>query len=240
MRLRFFAILLAALLQPIFTFAQDISFLVVDIQDVYIQSAVGKKIADERNQAIDALSKSGQEISAALEAEEDALVEQRENMTADEFRPLAADFETRVNEQRDNQRVQLDVIETRAQLRTERYLQGVIVKVISDIRKNNNAQMVLSTQVVVDYDPALDITQLVIDQLDRLYEVRGDEIDAIVFSDDNVDPSANAASTDISAIEREGEGEAGLEVLASPANMDSGIISDSEQETEKGTGDGDN
>ena len=100
-----FAVALFGLLHPLPVDAQSEanlgqSIAVIDPTRLFEQSDFGQSILKEFQERSEALSLENTAITRSFTAEEADLVEQRKLLPAEEFRPLAEDFDTRVKKSR--------------------------------------------------------------------------------------------------------------------------------------------
>ncbi|MBE2277377.1 MAG: OmpH family outer membrane protein [Rhodobacteraceae bacterium] len=137
-------------------------------QDRFFAESAYGKAADAAYQAENAaLLAENRRIEAQLEAEERELTERRKTMAPADFAPLAAEFDTRVEEIRGAQDAKSRSIGQRHDDRRRRFFEAA-VPVLAQLLSDEGAVAILSNQAVVLSLSAFDITDEAILRVDSL------------------------------------------------------------------------
>lgn len=143
--------------------------LTIDAERLLADSAFGRALTAELEQAARVLAEENRRIEADLLAEERALTERREGMPPEEFRPLAEAFDEKVQrlraEQDDKERALADLREDGRQ----RFFQQA-VPILSEIVREQGALVLLDRRDVFLSADSIDITDMAIDRIDATVE----------------------------------------------------------------------
>jgi len=160
---------------PVF---QAANILIVSQEELFANSALGKDILQLEQSERDALIEDGRETGAAFEAEEQQLTELRDTLPADEFKTLAAEFDTKVvsarAEQEANDANLIANIEAR-----RRSFYGVIAPILAQVMQRYNATVIIDRRSALLFDRNLDITREAIEFLDKAYSENPDMINQL-------------------------------------------------------------
>jgi Skp family chaperone for outer membrane proteins len=141
--------------------------LIFDAERLFADSALGRALDAEVEEATRRLSEENRRIEAELLAEERALTERRAELAPEDFRPLAQAFDEKVQRFRAEQDEKERAL---AELREEgrqRFLQ-LAVPVLSDILRERGALVLLDRRDVFLSADAIDITDAAIARLDAV------------------------------------------------------------------------
>lgn len=134
---------------------------VIDTERLLMETEYGKRLQREIQEARDRLIARNERIASELEAEEQALTEQRPDMPPDEFRDMADAFDTKVtrlrNEAEGNSQ-QLERRRDRAPLQFMRVAQPVLAELLDEAE----AVVMLDRRSVLLHDNVADVTDLAI------------------------------------------------------------------------------
>ncbi len=133
----------------------------------FTESAYGKAVDAAYKAENAALLAENRRIEAQLEAEERELTERRKTMTPADFAPLAAEFDTRVEEIRRAQDAKSRSIGQRHDERRRRFFEAA-APVLAQLLSDEGAVAILSNQAVVLSLSAVDITDEAILRVDSV------------------------------------------------------------------------
>jgi len=161
------------LLAPAFASAQPLSFgqvegpaVVTLSQDrLFSESLFGQRVQAEIEAATNALARENREIEAALLEEELQLTRLRADMSAEEFRPLGDEFDTRVEAIRAEQSERLRRLTLQADAARRFFIQTTTPVLIALLR-DRGAAAVLDSRAVIYAVEGTDITDLVLERID--------------------------------------------------------------------------
>ncbi|MCP4825623.1 MAG: OmpH family outer membrane protein, partial [Shimia sp.] len=105
-------------------------------------------------------------IQAELTAEEKALTEKRSDMEADAFRAVAEAFDARVVQIRTEQDAKAANLEQRRQRQQEAFIR-VASPILTTLMRDAGASVILERRQVLLRDPAVDITSLAIERINK-------------------------------------------------------------------------
>ena len=157
---------------PLFSQQKNIktAVLVIDSINVFEKSQLGNDVLVSFQKAAVALKKQADFNVKKFEDEELELTKKREIITKKEFNQLAEDFDKRVQ----NTRNLYDLKDSQLRGNLESWKKKFIElsgRVIQPIMENYSAYIVLdSSQIDLFFDNRIDITELVILELDSLYK----------------------------------------------------------------------
>lgn len=124
-----------------------------------------------------ALIEEGSTKSEVFIAEELALTSQRDTLSAEEFRALADDFDTRVEAYRTESALNDRALLLRAEARRRLFFQ-INVPILGAILRKYRSAAILDHRSLLLFDTSLDITQEAIEQLDIAFEENPNLLDA--------------------------------------------------------------
>lgn len=168
--LRFFLLLLSVLAAAP-AIGQEVpkgDVLTIDSDRLFLESALGQSIQAQLDADGEALLAENQKLDRELTAEEAELAQKRPTMPADEFRLLADAFNKKVENIRTAQDAKQQEIGQRFEADRQRFF-NVILPVLSQIVEERNGLVVLERRQVFLSAEEIDITDEVIDRVDRLF-----------------------------------------------------------------------
>lgn len=139
--------------------------LVIDSDQLYINSDYGKRIREEIEAENAKIIDENQRIASELEAEELALTEQRPTLDAAEFRDLADAFDEKVQIIRREQEVKARLI-VRKQEDSRRAFLNIVAPILESIMSEVGAAVILERRQVLLFRNAVDITWLAGSRID--------------------------------------------------------------------------
>ena len=157
---------------PLFSQKQNIktAVLVINSINVFEKSQLGKDILVSFQEAALALKKEADLNVKKFEDEELELTKKREILTKKEFNQVAEDFDKRVQKTRNLYDLKDSQLRGNLESWKKKFIE-LSGRVIQPIMANYNAYIVLdSSQIDLFFDNRIDITELVILELDRLYK----------------------------------------------------------------------
>lgn len=147
--------------------------LTIDSERLYRDSRFGKRVARETAAAADAVQAENERIERELEAEEQALTDQRADLDPEAFRPLADAFDEKVRRIRAEREAESRAL-TRGLEEARRAFLQASVPVIEDLMRQAGAVVVLEQRDIFISTLAIDITDLAIQRVDaRLGDGQG-------------------------------------------------------------------
>ncbi|MDZ7576268.1 MAG: OmpH family outer membrane protein [Pseudotabrizicola sp.] len=150
-------------------FAQDgmIPSAVVTLDRIRLfeDSLVGRAILQQVEAASADLIAENRRLEAALEAEERALTERRANLPTDEFRELAREFDTRVEELRVAQEAKSRALTRARDAEQQRFFEAA-VPVLAELMQDLGAVAIIDRSAVILSFDRIDITDQAIARLD--------------------------------------------------------------------------
>lgn len=154
------------------THAQEVRspILTIDSERLYRDSAFGLRVRKDIEAQTQTLAEENRILERELETEEKALTEQRETMSAAEFRELADAFDARVQAIRREREAESRSISAQLEDNRERFLLAAI-PVLESIMREAGAAVVLEQRSVFISANAIDITDTAISRID---DVLGD------------------------------------------------------------------
>lgn len=140
--------------------------LTLDQERFFNDTLWGKRVLDELKAASAALAAENRRIEAELAAEEKNLTERRPNMTAEEFRKAADDFDARVVGIRGAQDAKSRALNTRSEAERQDFFK-LVLPVISDVLRERGAVVILDSRAIFVASGAIDITDTLVAEIDR-------------------------------------------------------------------------
>ena len=167
---------------PLFSQQKNIttSVLVINSIDVFEKSKLGNDILIAFQEAAFALKKEADLNVKKFEDEELDLTQKREVLTKKEFNQLANDFDKRVQKTRNSYDLKDSQLRGNLESWKKKFIE-LSGRVIQPIMAIYNAFIVLdSSQIDLFFDNRIDITELVIVELDKLYKSDPKYLDLII------------------------------------------------------------
>lgn len=144
--------------------------LTIDSERVFQESDFGQRVAEQEREKLSALESENREIEAQLETEERALTEKRSQMTPEEFRVLADEFDSKVQETRTEQDAKFR--ELGAEFDRERAkFQQAAAPVFEQLMREAGAAVILERRSVFASATVIEITE---EAITLLNETLGD------------------------------------------------------------------
>lgn len=139
--------------------------LTINQEELFQNSAFGRRIEAELNAASAALAAENRRIEAALADEEQALTDRRATMDPAEFRALAEAFDAKVVELRRTQDGKARDLSRRPEEARQEFFRAV-VPVLTAVVRERGAMVILDTRAVLLSADAIDITAEAIARID--------------------------------------------------------------------------
>lgn len=143
------------------------SFVILDPDRLYSESAFGLRIQDELKDLARKIQSENGNLTRDLEAEELNLLDRRDSLSAEEFRDLADAFDEKVQSIRDAQELKGQVLTTRANEGRQEFNEASL-PVLRTILAERNALGILDSRVVFLPAQNLDITNEAILRVDQV------------------------------------------------------------------------
>lgn len=165
---------LALLMAGPSAFSQPLSFGTVDGPQIAVlnqerlfsETRFGQRIQAELEAASAELSRQNRELEAALLQEERDLTEQRGTMSAEEFQPLAEEFDARVEDIRQTQADRLRRLNAQADGVEQLFIE-MTTPIMRDLLAERGVTAVLDSRAVIYVIEGADITDAAIARIDR-------------------------------------------------------------------------
>lgn len=141
------------------------SILVVDQDDLFTESAFGRRIRAELEEASRALAAENRQIEAQLTAEERDLTDRRATMPIEAFRQLAADFDAKVVRIRGEREAKGRELNRRVDQERKRFLDAIL-PVLEQVVNETGALAVIDSRMVLLSNQSINVTRDVITRLD--------------------------------------------------------------------------
>jgi Skp family chaperone for outer membrane proteins len=141
--------------------------LTIDTDRLLAQSAIGRTLAAEVEEAARRLAEENRRIEAALLVEERALTERRGEVSQEEFRALADAFDEKVQRLREEQdEKERELSELREDGRQRFFREAV--PILSEIVRERGALVLLDRRDVFLSADSIDVTEEAIDRIDAI------------------------------------------------------------------------
>lgn len=147
---------------------RQLSAAIVDQERLLSDSIEGNLILEDLNRKGNELRAENEALQAELETEERALTELRETADTEEFRTHANAFDSRVNSIRTDQKQKLERLNAEYELARERFFRKA-EQVMLDLMQERGIGMIVGRQAVLLATSAADITDDVIESMDRAF-----------------------------------------------------------------------
>ncbi|WP_189368454.1 OmpH family outer membrane protein [Tateyamaria omphalii] len=159
--------LIVALVWATVTISQDVRspILTIDSERFYRDSAFGKRVLADIEAETTLLAEDNRRLEAELEAEEQALTDQRPDMEPQAFRELADAFDARVEGIRNEREARSRGIADLLEENRDRFLASA-APILEDIMREAGAGVILEQRSVFVSANAIDITDLAISRMD--------------------------------------------------------------------------
>jgi Skp family chaperone for outer membrane proteins len=122
------------------------------------QSLYGQRIQREVEAAGMALSAENREIEARLTEEELALTQRRASMTPEAFRPIAQEFDTRVNGIRSAQEAKSRALQQQAEAAQQAFFE-IAFPILIEVLRGRGASILMDNRAVLLTADGIDITE---------------------------------------------------------------------------------
>lgn len=142
-----------------------VSVVTLDQESLFSRSALGQRIIADLERDRTALQAENRRIEAELQAEEQDLTARRADMTPQDFAPLAADFDEKVQRIRDAQDGKARALQQRLDAGRQSFA-AEAGPVIAAIARDHGAVVVLDATVVLMAFDSADITDEAVERLD--------------------------------------------------------------------------
>ncbi len=139
--------------------------LTISSERLFADSAFGQRVFREIEAESTLLAEENERIVAQLSKEEKDLTEQRAELSAEEFRPLAEAFDEKVQSHRDGQRAKLDALARRGEEARGQFFE-MAQPVLIELLREFGASIVIERSNVVLSSDASDITNAAIARID--------------------------------------------------------------------------
>ena len=150
---------------PVLSGVPKTPILVIDFERAFAESAFGRRVALESEQAGRAIAAENRRIEAELTAEERELTDRRPSLSPEEFRTLADAFDEKVQRLRDEQDAKARAFGTRTEDARRRFL-TVAQPVLEGLLREAGAALILERRSVLVVVDAIDITDPAIARID--------------------------------------------------------------------------
>ncbi|WP_179379945.1 OmpH family outer membrane protein [Jannaschia marina] len=146
---------------------------VLDRDALFSSSLFGQRISRDIEAASAALAAENRRIEEELEAEEQALTEQRDTMDMAAFRSLASDFDRRVTDIRERQDAKARAIAQQTERAQQIFLEQAN-PVLAQLAQETGALVILDRRSVIASADRIDITVLATRRIDAVLGDGGD------------------------------------------------------------------
>lgn len=142
----------------------ETTVLTISSDRLYSDSAFGQRILREIEAEGTLLADENERIVAELSREEKELTEKRAEMPADEFRPLAEAFDSKVQSHRDGQRAKLDALARRSDEAQQLFFE-MIQPVLIELLRDSGATVIIERSSVFLSSDRTDVTEIAIGRI---------------------------------------------------------------------------
>jgi Skp family chaperone for outer membrane proteins len=161
-----------SLMAPLSGLAQPLSFgqiegpavVMLSQERLFSESLFGQRVQAEIEAASTALARENRQIEAALLEEELRLTARRAEMSAEEFRPLGDEFDTRVEAIRSEQGERLRRLTVQADA-ARRFFVQTTTPILVALLQERGAAAVLDSRAVIYSVDGIDITDLALERI---------------------------------------------------------------------------
>ncbi len=151
---------------PSFAYAQQQAPVVaiVDLQGIIRTSQAAESVRQQLAEKLKIAESEVKAIEDQLRSEEDSIVKQRSSLSDDAFESKKNEFQTKLSDA--NREVGLKRRSLDVAYRTAgREIEDTVVKIIEQIASDRGATLVMNSAALILFDPSMDITNEVLDQL---------------------------------------------------------------------------
>ncbi|WP_254443427.1 OmpH family outer membrane protein [Ruegeria atlantica] len=134
---------------------------------LFADSEFGTRVLREIELESTLLGEENERIVAELSQEEQILTDQRATMTAEEFRPLAEAFDSKVQSHREGQRAKLDALSRRSEEARQKFFE-LVQPVLIDLLRETGASIVIERSSVFLSSDRTDITDAAIARINAV------------------------------------------------------------------------
>ena len=139
--------------------------LTIDSERLFAETAFGRRIADEIEEAGRVLAAENRRIEAELTEEEQDLTEKRAEMSSEDFREVASAFDEKVQSIRRQQEVKARALVEKSDAGRVAFLRAA-QPVLGQIMQEAGASVILERSSVFFSSNASDITELAVSRID--------------------------------------------------------------------------
>ncbi len=143
------------------------SVLTLSSDRLFADSEFGTRVLREIELESTLLGEENERIVAELSQEEQILTDQRATMTAEEFRPLAEAFDSKVQSHREGQRAKLDALSRRSEEARQKFFE-LVQPVLIDLLRETGASIVIERSSVFLSSDRTDITDAAIARINAV------------------------------------------------------------------------
>lgn len=137
----------------------------IDREALFLNSEFGQRVQRELEQDTEALTAENRKIEGELITEERDLTVRRNSMTAEEFAPLAEEFDAKVQRIRNEQDRKSILLQQRLDQERQTFL-GAVSPILGEIAQSRGAVAVLDRNLVLLAFEGIDITEEAIARID--------------------------------------------------------------------------
>ncbi|MEL6203913.1 MAG: OmpH family outer membrane protein [Pseudomonadota bacterium] len=145
----------------------DTPVLTLDQDRLFAESAFGRRVERELEDASAELAAENRRIEGELTSEERALTEQRASLSPEEFRQLADAFDEKVVRLRREQDAKGRALQRRDEAERQAFLQAAL-PVLAELVYASGAVAILDERAVLFSAQAIDVTDRAIEQIDAV------------------------------------------------------------------------
>lgn len=142
-----------------------VPILTIDPQQVFMQSAWGKRVAQGINAEGDRIQAENERLADQFSREEQELTGLRQSLAPDEFRRRADDFDKRVVEVRRQRDGLLRTLDARDEAERNAFFRAAL-PVLAQLMKERGAQVVLDQSAIFVAAQAVDVTHDLVARID--------------------------------------------------------------------------
>lgn len=151
---------------PAATAPPSLSILVVDVQSLLQNSKSAKMVRQQIEQKRSEYAKEISQQEQTLRQERDALQRQQASLSAEALNQKGREFQQKVNELDRSVQGKRQSLE-RSNAEALENIQGVMLKIITEIAKERKANLVFQRSELVLFDQGFDVTDQVLQKLDE-------------------------------------------------------------------------
>lgn len=162
------------------------ALLVLNQERLVSETRYGQRIQSELDAALAALAAENRQIEAELSDEELRLTDLRDTLSAEEFRPLADEFDTRVEGIRAAQAAKARDLQAQAEAAQARFFE-LVLPIMLDLVRSRGASVLMDSRGVLLSADGVDVTDEAIARIDSELG-NGGEAPLISLQDAGGDP----------------------------------------------------